>query len=386
MQLHEKGQINIDNPLINYLPYFSLADSRYRQITIKQMLSHTSGFPDVNDYEFDRPQYQDNALEQYVRSLSNLSMIGNPGDNWSYSNMAFEVLGDVIAKLSGTTFEEYERRYVLEPSGMTSTTYLMPSGIPDGWAKPHLQRLKPQVYDIYPYSRIHAPSSTLHTNVIDLCKWAIINMKQGTSESGKILESSTYNTLLGHYFTILNGRGLFHTGGFQALGWAIGNYKGAEIIGHSGSDTGFASMLILVPSRSIAVVLFVNTSNPYLWDITKMVLDAALGLEQQNFIYPATAPVLKTLEEQGVNEAKDQWNLLKRDHPAEYDFSMTYLFSAGTEILNRGTNEEARLLAQLIKLIFTQQEITSIITALEEYKTQNPGNGKPQIMLDILKN
>lgn len=67
----EKGKINLDDPLIKYLPYFKLDDPRYKEITIKQMLTHTSGIPDEDDYEWDKPQFDDGAAERYVRSLAN---------------------------------------------------------------------------------------------------------------------------------------------------------------------------------------------------------------------------------------------------------------------------------------------------------------------------
>src|SRR6185295_14505929 len=68
VQLWEQGKIDLDAPLVKYLPYFRLADDRYKVITIRQMLSHISGMPDVQDYEWDKPQYDDAALERYVKS------------------------------------------------------------------------------------------------------------------------------------------------------------------------------------------------------------------------------------------------------------------------------------------------------------------------------
>src|SRR5215469_6811826 len=101
MQLVEAGKINLDAPVVQYVPYFRVADDRYQTITVRQMVTHTSGMPDVQDYEWDKPQYDDGALERYVRSLSNQKLIFAPGTDFRYSNMAFEVLGDLIAKVSG---------------------------------------------------------------------------------------------------------------------------------------------------------------------------------------------------------------------------------------------------------------------------------------------
>ena len=89
MQLWEQGKISLDAPVVSYLPYFRLDDARYKDITIARMLNHTSGMPDVMNYEWDRPAYDDGALEEYVRSLSSRKLIGAPGDQQRYSNMAY---------------------------------------------------------------------------------------------------------------------------------------------------------------------------------------------------------------------------------------------------------------------------------------------------------
>ena len=107
MQLVERGAVDLDAPVVKYLPYFRIADDRYSQITVRQMVTHTSGMPDVEDYEWDRPQDDDGALERYVRSLTDQKLVSAPGERVRYSNMAFEVLGDVVAKASGESFDDY---------------------------------------------------------------------------------------------------------------------------------------------------------------------------------------------------------------------------------------------------------------------------------------
>ncbi|WP_346962543.1 serine hydrolase domain-containing protein, partial [Clostridium sp.] len=69
MQLVQQGKVHLDEYVIEYLPYFKLKDDRYKKITIRQLLSHISGMPDEDDYEWDKPQYDEEALERYVRSI-----------------------------------------------------------------------------------------------------------------------------------------------------------------------------------------------------------------------------------------------------------------------------------------------------------------------------
>jgi CubicO group peptidase (beta-lactamase class C family) len=124
MQLVEKGEVNLEDPVIKYLPYFRLKDKRYKIITIRQMVTHTSGMPDVQDYEWHNPVYDDGALERYVRGLGNEQLIAAPGEKYRYSNMTYEVLGDLIAKVSSMSFEDYIRKNILAPLKMKHSTLL----------------------------------------------------------------------------------------------------------------------------------------------------------------------------------------------------------------------------------------------------------------------
>lgn len=78
MQLVEQGLLDQDSPVASYLPYFTLNDPRATSITVHQMVTHTSGMPDVQDYLWNRPEYDDGALERYVRSISDLDLLGDP--------------------------------------------------------------------------------------------------------------------------------------------------------------------------------------------------------------------------------------------------------------------------------------------------------------------
>src|SRR5215468_8523322 len=107
MQLVEQGKVHLDDLVIKHLPYFRLKDPRYKEITVRQMVTHTSGMPDVSNYHWDQPEYDDGALERYVRSLDDKTLLWAPGKEFRYSNMAFEVLGDLVGKVSGKIIDDY---------------------------------------------------------------------------------------------------------------------------------------------------------------------------------------------------------------------------------------------------------------------------------------
>ncbi|MFC1731374.1 serine hydrolase domain-containing protein [candidate division KSB1 bacterium] len=276
MQLSEQGKIDINSPVTDYLPYFKLGDERYKSITIQQMLSHISGMPDVEDYEWDNPQYDDGAMERYVRSLSDRKMIFDPGEKFSYSNMAFEVLGDVIAKVSGTTFDDYEKEYILNPLGMKKSTFLKPEHLPEDWAAAHIMRQTTEAWDGYPYNRIHGPSSTLHSNVVEMCNWAIANMNSGELNGTRILNADSYDLLWKPLFTINS-----ETNRSIGLSWFLAEYEGFKTVGHSGGDIGFNTNFVMIPEKSIAIVVLSNRMPAPVGDITNAALDILLGLEKE---------------------------------------------------------------------------------------------------------
>ena len=118
MQLVERGKVDLDSPIINYLTYFKLADEQYRNITVRQLMNHTSGMPDEDDYAWERPEYDEQSLERYVKGIAHRKLLSDPGEKFAYSNIGYEILGDMIAKVSGMSFEHYMKTNILEPTGM----------------------------------------------------------------------------------------------------------------------------------------------------------------------------------------------------------------------------------------------------------------------------
>lgn len=263
VQLAEQGKIDLDATVSTYLPYFQLADERYTEITIRQMLSHTSGMPDEDDYEWDNPVYDDGAAERYVRSLTDITLLAPPGEQFSYSSMAFDVLGDVIAKASGQSFEEYVQEHIFMPLGMEHTTFLMPET--DLLTSPHVLDDSGNVVvsKTFPYNRMHAPSSTLKSNVGDMARYAIAHMNHGELDGARILDPSSYDEMWAEQavtgWESSDGPMLAHYG----LGWFIGDLDGHTIYHHLGADDGFNANFAVAPDDSVTVIVMINLMD---WD------------------------------------------------------------------------------------------------------------------------
>ena len=276
MQLVEQGKVELDAPVTKYLPHFHLKDSRYESITVRQMLTHTSGMLDVKDYQWDKPEYDDGALERYVRGLRDQGLRWQPGSKFAYSNMAFEVLGDLVAKVSGKSFEDYVEANILSPLGMKSSTLLWKQADPAKLAAGHTRAKDGAVRPVahYPYNRAHTPSSNLHSNVEDMARWMMANLNRGELNGRRILKHSTYDLMWKP--AAETGREGYRVG----ISWFLDDTKGAHLVVHGGGDDGFRTYVGLCPDRKIGVVYMTNCDHANVGRIIDMLLSTALGREE----------------------------------------------------------------------------------------------------------
>lgn len=277
MQLVEQGKIDLDAKIVEYLPYFKMDDSKYRAVTIRQVLSHTSGMPDVEDYQWDKPQYDEDALERYVKSIGNMKLLWSPGEKFAYSNIGFEILGDVTAKVSGVSFEKYIKDNILDILKMKESSFFKPEVSHELLVSPHIPDAQAEhgvrLSEVFPYNRIHGPSSTLCSNIVEMCNFAIANINKGKLGSSKILDADSYSELWKEH--IETG-----WGGYRekvGLAWFLGNYKGYKVMSHNGTDIGFRSRFLILPEKEAAVIIMTNSDSSGLSTICTGILDAILG-------------------------------------------------------------------------------------------------------------
>lgn len=103
--LETLGVLDLDAHPRKYLPYFQPADPRAEGITVRQVLAHVSGIPNDDNAEFNKPEFDDGALERFVRRSAARPLEFAPGEKFGYSNLGYSILGDLVAKVSGETFE-----------------------------------------------------------------------------------------------------------------------------------------------------------------------------------------------------------------------------------------------------------------------------------------
>jgi len=334
IQLAEQGKIDLDEHLTAYLPYFKMDDERYKGITIRQMLNHTSGMPDVNDYEWDKPQYDEGAAERYVRSLKKEKMIAPPGERFRYSNMAYDVLGDVIAKVAGKPFEVYMKRSILDPLGMKESDFLYEHIKKELRTSPHIWDSGIIVSDVYPYNRIHAPSGTLNSNVIEMARWAEVNLNHGELNGSRILSEESYN-LLWQPSVRMNEKTSV------GLAWVLSEYRGFSTVSHSGDDLGYSCDLKLIPGKKVGIILASNYTSTPISRMLDGVADILLGFEPEVPKKPVSLYFRRIMDKDGIEAAKEAYHKWHKEAQDDYNFGPGELNSLGFKYIRSNKMDNA---------------------------------------------
>jgi CubicO group peptidase (beta-lactamase class C family) len=321
-------RLDLDAPIVERIPEFTLADGRQAEVTARGLLSHTSGLPDVSDYGWHDPQLGDDALSEFARSLSDWRLQADPGSAFSYSNAGFELLGLLLSRVTGTTFEEAVDQQVLTPLGMRDSTFLRGEVPARLAASPHVGMPLSVPAGAYPYTRRHAPSSTLHSNLVEMCRWMSAHFEPtDASEAVAVAGQTRLDPELLELMWRPGppiGEPPFEEA--ASLGWAVGHYRGSRTLSHSGADPGFGSKFVLVPEQRTGFVVMANSNTIPTGPLARAALDIALsgepgeGVEELTALLPSVAgPVATTLATSGADAARETYDRLATLKPAEYE-------------------------------------------------------------------
>jgi len=203
--------------------------------------------------------------------------------------------------VSGEPFEDYLTQNVLDPLGMTDSTFLREQVSPALATSPHLRTPQLVVSDIYPYHRAHAPSSTLHSSALEMCVWGLTHLNRGTLHGRHILVPATYDLLWQPRAPVAWGDE--PSSEEIGLGWFLWSHRGLRAVSHGGGDVGFNTFFVMVPEKAAAVVVLTNVLPGFAGAFAKTVLDVVLGFEPQMPKPPLLVPLGRILAERGLATA-----------------------------------------------------------------------------------
>ena len=247
MELIAENKLSLDNKLVEILPSLKFEDKRVNDITIKNLLNHTSGIPDISNYNWANNNQSRNSLKEYILGL-NLNLNAEPSKEYQYSNLAYDILGYVVQKVSNNSFEKFIQENILNASEMQTSDFkyfeiedsLKTTPHSKSWLTKKIHTRK-----VYPYTREHAPSSTLNSSSNELCKWMI-----------SFLESISDPKINHKYHEMIMPS--FESYPYIGLGFQLDYINEERTIGHYGGDKGYRSYLIMIPKEKIGLVILAN--------------------------------------------------------------------------------------------------------------------------------
>jgi CubicO group peptidase (beta-lactamase class C family) len=276
--LANDGKLKLDDPVRKYIP--ELPDYGW-PLTIRHMLSHTSGLRDWGSVESIAgwPRTTREYTHAHVLEIASRqkSLNFEPGTRWSYSNTGFNLAAVIVARVSGMSFAEFSKQRIFAPLGMAHTE----------WRDDHTRLVKGRAiaysldngeYHIeMPFENVHGNGGLL-TTVGDLLAWNenLVSPKVGNPKL--IADMSTV--------------GRFNDGKPLAygLGFFVEEYRGVHNVYHSGSTAGYRAHLNRFPAAHTSVAVLCNGSNGDASRAANRVSDAYLG----DRLRPATPPPAAT--------------------------------------------------------------------------------------------
>jgi CubicO group peptidase (beta-lactamase class C family) len=262
LQLVGAGDLGLDDRVAEALPEFRVADPRAEQITVRQLLSHTSGLPN--------PVIVGPAgtLEQGVARISGWRLAADPGTRHAYSNANYWVAARLVEVVSGRSFPDYLRQRIFAPLGMASTHSVITTAEPD----PGLQGGHVTAYGTAIGTRemvaMSGGAGGVITTARDMGRWLAMQNRQGVTADGRRLLSADL-LRLSHRPQPGAGRG--------GLGWQLsGPGVSPARIGHSGNLGGYNAQADLVPSSGYGVAVLLNsftTTREHAYEISSGIID-----------------------------------------------------------------------------------------------------------------
>lgn len=284
MQLVEQGRMDLDRPITDYLPEFSM-HTRWPQaapITPRALLCHHAGLPTYLLKGF----FSDQSLTELLRELRDEHLAFEPHTVFNYSNLGSDLLGLALERLAGLPYTEVLQRQLFAPLGMRHTDFM-----PDGRIGARLARGYVHDAPVLPTPVRDVPAGGLYSNVLDLARFMRAVLAGGVLDNTRVLGENAVRATFEPQYSGLP----LDFGQRFGLGWMLGGLAiegGGQQAWHNGGTKAFVSQLALLPETRLGVVVLANAANA--GELAYDAAEEALRLTLE--IRRGTAPPKKTLE------------------------------------------------------------------------------------------
>jgi CubicO group peptidase (beta-lactamase class C family)/poly(3-hydroxybutyrate) depolymerase len=287
MRLIDDGKLELDTPVVEVIPELRLSSPDVtKSVTIRHLLTHTSG---IDGDVFTDTGRGDDCLEKYVELLADAARNHPLGATWSYCNSGYSMLGLVIEKLTGKTWDSAMKELLFDPLGLTHTGTLPEDALMHAAAVGHVSGGdNPVVAPVWALPRSLGPAGLITATVADVLAFARMHLQGGVAADGTRILSEAAASEMTTFQTEVPDKYLL--GDSWGLGWIRYDWHGHRLIGHDGNTIGQAAFLRILPEAGLAVTLLTNGGNAHdLYEELYGEIFAALaGVQIQDPLIPPT--------------------------------------------------------------------------------------------------
>ena len=265
MQMVEQGKLNLDEDVNNYLKAFKVDNSFSNPVTLRMLLTHTSGLDDrmplyiqsKGDIFFDSIEPLEETLKKYLPPI-----VRKPGTFCQYNVYGMALAGYLVELASEMTLEKYITQNILDALEMKHSSYGLTKEILPAMAKPYKYKNGEYVQGSYTVINDH-PSGSIFTSASDMANFMIAHLNKGNYNDNKILSDESVAQMQTHQYPADN----------RLLGYGLGFFEtvenGNKVIGHNGYLPSFSSRLTLLPDKNIGAFIVINTDSKTSMNLTK---------------------------------------------------------------------------------------------------------------------
>jgi CubicO group peptidase (beta-lactamase class C family) len=319
MMLAERGALDYDDLVTHFLP--ELARS-VPGVTVRHLLNHTSGLPDVGDLGIDRPDLTNRGV---VAALAEGSPLASPpGTRYRYSNAGYVLLATIVERLSGRRMADFLATHVFRPLGMDSTFVRDET--------PAVQPVVAMAYDTFgqpaPDTNLTVGDGGVFSTVDDLYAW------DRALAGSSLVRPSTLDAAFAAPI-LPDGPSTY------GFGWNVRVDHGTKILWHTGSTGGYRSYIERRPAEQLLIVMLTNHGNTKRVDIAGAIVHILRG---EPFTLPGLSIARRLYEEikaDGIDAAMRRYDSLRAEAARDYDLGESELNTLGYQLLGEGRVEDA---------------------------------------------
>lgn len=267
MQLSQSRQLNLNEDIQKYADDIRVINHYKEKITCQNLLTHTSGLDEESELDGSVCNLKEIQSQKYYFQKHIPTVVTRPGTICQYSNMGYNLLGYVVEKVSGETYENYVSNHILKPLQMNQTSIRIGNvNMAGGYEYDKGQYQK--VPFAYQYT---SGSSGVIAPVTDMERFMIMHLNQGSCGNVSVLKPETEAYMQQKQFSnsaVLDGMG---------EGFIRENWNGAAILKHEGALPGYATTLLLIPGENFGIYVATNSLGGMVFDFEEAFLKHFYG-------------------------------------------------------------------------------------------------------------